>query len=56
MSASGEHETETHPRARRRMLVAGCIALGLFIIALVTEGHAARPGMPGVPVVAGAAP
>jgi hypothetical protein len=44
MSTPGEHEIETHPRTGRRMLTAGCIALGLFIIGLIAEAHADTMG------------
>ena len=43
MSASGEHEIETHPRAGRRIVIAGCIALGLFLLGLVAEARAETP-------------
>jgi hypothetical protein len=37
----GEHDIETHPHLARRMLLAAGIALGLFILGLVAEAHAA---------------
>ncbi len=43
MSASGEHEIETHPRAGRRIVIAGGIALGLFLLGLIAEARAAPP-------------
>ncbi len=51
MAEPGEHEIEVHPRAARRALVAGCIALALFILGLIAEAHAQPPltiaGTPG---------
>jgi hypothetical protein len=40
--APGEHDIETHPHLVRRMLMAAGVALGLFILGLVAEAHAAH--------------
>lgn len=51
MSVQGEHQIETAPGLGRRMIFAGCVALGLFLIGLVATARAAEPltiaGTPG---------
>jgi D-methionine transport system substrate-binding protein len=51
MSTLGEHHIVPHPRSRRRMVVAGLIALGLFVLGLVAHARADTPltiaGTPG---------
>jgi len=41
MTPLGEHDIETHPRMGRRLLVAAGLALGLFVLGLLAEAHAA---------------
>jgi hypothetical protein len=41
----GEHDIETHPHLVRRMLMAAGVAVGLFILGLVAEAHAAPPSL-----------
>ncbi len=43
MAPLGEHDIETHPRMGRRLLVAAGLALGLFVLGLIAEAHAAAP-------------
>jgi hypothetical protein len=45
VAAPGEHDVETHPHLVRRMLMAAGVALGLFILGLVAEAHAATPSL-----------
>ena len=51
MPIAGEHDVPLSPRTRRRVLTAGAIAVGLFVLSLVAHAHADTPltiaGTPG---------